>query len=158
MTRLKELHQRVYDYADSYTCHWEDALVYALEDVVEGEAGVRRLSPDDVEQYVHDICALHDVNSPAVVIEPSSSRVLGRAHVDDHVLCLSRARSSVFTVLHEIAHFIAAGDGHGARFRDAFIRLVREHVSVGHASLYFMLCQGVHLDTSPWESLHREGQ
>lgn len=159
MGQLKNFLVELYDIADDLSTtpgmHGEDVLVYAVEAVVEREVGVRRLSQHEVESFVHDVCTVNDINTPDVVVRPSSSPIVGRASVDEHLLCLSRRNSSVFTVLHEVAHFMAPHDRHGTRFRNAFVRLVREHVSVEHASLAYTLFCGIDLDMAPWETLHR---
>lgn len=133
----------------------EDATAYAVEDVVAEVLGARDVGREEAEQFIHDVCSLHDIDSPRLVVVPSSSRTLGFAATDDHLLCLTRSRSSVMTVLHEVAHFVSPDDAHGRRFRDSFIRLVRQHVGVEHASLLCTLYTRAGLETSAWESFSR---
>lgn len=152
---LGAMTSQVRDIATRFAADNDVALVYAVESVVADELGNRPIPRDKVDAFVHDVCSLHNINAPEVRVSPTSSRIVGTASVDEHLLCLSRAKSTVFTVLHEIAHFVAPGDGHNTQFRNAFIRLVRENVSVEHASLLFTLYRSVNLDTAPWEVLRR---
>lgn len=151
---IDALAARVREHATRFRCEPDDGLVYAAEDIVTEQLGARLMDRHDVDGFVHDVCSLHDINIPRVAVEPSSSRVIGLAAVDDHLLCLARKSSSVLTVLHEIAHFLAVNDGHGRRFRGAFTTLVREHVGVEHASLLHTLYKSVGLDIAPWHTLH----
>lgn len=147
---LDELVKTVRDTAQSYTCSADDAVVYAIEDVVTSILGARAIHRRDIETFVHEVCSLSDINSPNVVVTPSSSRVVGAAYTDHHLMCLNRTKSSVLTVLHEIAHFTATNDAHGRHFRDSFVRLVRQHVGVEHASMLHVLYRACDLDVSEW--------
>lgn len=150
---LDDLVLAVRELRANYACDEEDAMAYAVEDVVQRTLGARAIAKDQVEAFVHDVCSLHDINSPMVRVAPSSSRVVGSAYVDNHLLCLSRVNSSVLTVLHEVAHFVAKNEAHGRWFRDSFIRLVRRHVGVEHASLLHGLYRRCGLVVSGWETL-----
>lgn len=155
---LDDLERAVREKIMNYSCAEEDAFVYAVEDVVQHTLGARTIAKADVDNFVHEVCTMHDINSPVVRVAPSSSRIVGSAHIDQHLLCLSRAKTSVLTVLHEIAHFIDTNDAHGRWFRDSFIRLVREHVGVEHASLLHGLYRRCGLLVSGWETFGRQSR
>jgi putative metallohydrolase (TIGR04338 family) len=49
---------------------------------------------------------------------------------DDGLMVLRRDHLDAVSVLHEFAHTLEVGDGHGTRFATAFAFLVRRHVGV----------------------------
>lgn len=152
---MEELARAVRIEIPRYSCAEEDATVYAVEDLVTATLGARIIHESDVEPFVHEVCSLHDINPPNVMVSPSSSRFVGTAFTDHHLMCLHRTRNSVLTVLHEIAHFMSKNDAHGRRFRDSYVRLVREHVGVEHASMLHGLYRKCGLEVSAWKLLRR---
>ena len=121
----------------------------------------------EIEQYIQDVrnsvdrfigCSPEQalVYAPIVTITPSQSPTVAIANIQEHSVCLHRARSSVPTILHEIAHLIVGLEQHGVLFRDELIRLTRKYIGVEYSSLLFHLMSGTGLEMSPWQASSRQ--
>lgn len=96
-----------------------------------------------IQRYCDRICELEGA-SPVTVRQRRGSRA---AHYErlGAVIAIpdDRWARTEIVVLHELAHHLARGDGHGERFRGMFILLVREYI--GH-EVALLLESGFHMN------------
>ncbi len=133
-------------------CSAEQALVYAVEIVVENTLGAPPLRRSEILNFIDTVCMNENVDTPTVDIKPSQSKNIATTAISDHSICLQRARSSAPTILHEIAHLIVGLETHGVLFRDELVRLTRKYIGLEYASLLFHLMSGTNLEMSPWQA------
>lgn len=131
-------------------CSPEQALVYACEDVVEGEIGSRVIASREVEAWIENVSHREDMDTPAVLVARLSRRTSASANDQEHSICIRGTSTTVATVLHELAHLSAGSDSHGVLWRDEYTRLSRAHISVTHSALLHSLFVAVGLEMSPW--------
>jgi len=127
----------------------EQALVYAVENTVEQVMPSRVLtSLDDARQWVDRVCEIECWDTPEVQ-RIRSTKWAGVASHEWNVIGLS-ARATVLTLAHELAHVTCGAHGHGEVWRDRFVEIVRDHVSVQHASLLHTLYSRMQLEIGQW--------
>lgn len=131
-------------------CTTEQALCYSVEHVVEGLLPTQALTFDQAVDLVDDISLDEDIDTPVVERIRSDAKFAGVASHQHHVIGL-KSQTNRLIVCHEMAH-VLAGFGHDDLWRGKFVRLVRAHVSVQHASLLHTLYQRVGLPTEAWSA------
>ena len=157
MTEIEQYIQDVRNSVDRFIgCSPEQALVYACEAVTETVLGVRKIPRSKTDEFINSVCMNENIETPTVNIAPSRSPNVAIANIQEHSVCLHRARSSVPTILHEIAHLIVGLEQHGVLFRDELIRLTRKYIGVEYSSLLFHLMSGTGLEMSPWQASSRQ--
>jgi hypothetical protein len=125
------------------------ALVYGVEHVVERVMPSRVLtSLNDARQWLERVCETEGWDTPEVQ-RIRSTKWSGVASSEWQVIGLS-TRATVLTLAHELAHVTCGADGHGEVWREQFVHIVREHVSVQHASLLHTLYNRFRLDSGQW--------
>ncbi|MSO60089.1 MAG: hypothetical protein EXQ63_07160 [Ilumatobacteraceae bacterium] len=153
---MKTIEQYIQDVRSNVSnfvgCSPEQALVYATETVVENTLGARKLQRSETIDFIDEVCMNENIDTPALDITPSRSKYIATADISQHSVCLRRARSSVPTILHEIAHLTVGLEQHGILFRDELIRLTRKYIGVEYSSLLFHLMSGAGLEMSPWQA------
>ncbi|MSO32216.1 MAG: hypothetical protein EXQ64_05335 [Ilumatobacteraceae bacterium] len=157
MTEIEQYIQDVHDNVDNFVgCSPEQALVYSCEAVTETVLGVRKIPRSKTDEFINSVCMNENIETPTVNITPSQSPNVAIANIQEHSVCLHRARSSVPTILHEIAHLTVGLEQHGVLFRDELIRLTRKYIGVEYSSLLFHLMSGTGLEMSPWQASSRQ--
>ena len=134
----------------------EQALTYACEDLADNLVGTRELGPEQATALLERICHTEDLDVPALQFARSRTRSLAAAFLEENTICVYGRRTTLSTLLHEIAHTSVRAPGHGVLFRDELVRLTRAHLSVEYAALLHSLFVGLGLDAAPWPaSAHR---
>ena len=157
MKTMEQYIQDVKNNAPNFVgCSFEQALVYAVETVVENTLGAPQLRRSETLNFIDAVCMNENIDTPTVDITPSQSKYIATTDISEHSVCLLRAHSSAPTILHEIAHLTVGLETHGILFRDELVRLTRKYVGLEYASLLFHLMSGTGLEMSPWQaSSHR---
>lgn len=134
----------------------EQALTYACEDIADDLVGTREIAEHDVGGLLERICHTEDLDVPRLEFARQRSTSLAATIIDDNTICVFGRRTTLSTLLHEIAHTSVRTPGHGVMFRDELVRLTRRHLSVEYAALLHSLFVGLGLDAAPWPaSAHR---
>ena len=154
---LRDLVERARTHASNYPrgSH-EQALTYACEHIADDIVGTRELTPDDAQRLLERICHAEDLDVPRLEFSRRRATSLAATLVDDNTICIFGRRTTLSTLLHEIAHVSVRTHGHGVLFRDELVRLTRVHLSVEYAALLHSLFVGLGFDAAPWPaSAHR---
>ena len=112
----------------------EAEAVYRAEAILERELPTRKLSLTEAQALVDKIAHAEDIDPPKVLHLPISRQFDALAVPDERVIVVRTRRPTQLTIVHEVAHFLAAS-GHGAGFRRTYLELVRRYVSIDHYSL-----------------------
>lgn len=154
---LHDLVVRVRTLASGYGgASHDQALTYACEHLADELIGTRQLSAVEAQQLLERICHAEDLDVPRLEIARKRTTSLAAALIDDNTICIFGRRTTLSTLLHEIAHTSVRTHGHGVLFRDELVRLTRVHLSVEYAALLHSLYSGLGLDAAPWPaSAHR---
>lgn len=127
----------------------EQSLVYAVEHVVERVMPSRALtSLTDARSWLDAVCEAEGWDTPELQ-RIRSTKWSGVASAEWNVIGLT-ANATTLTLAHELAHVTCRAHGHGEVWRDQFVHIVREHVSVQHASLLHTLYNRCNLQTGQW--------
>lgn len=115
------------------------ALVYAVEHIVERALPLHRYGIAESRRFIEQVCEVEDIETPAVLVaEYISNNCQATANATEYRIAL-KGKQTHLTLLHELAHLIAKGAGHTEPWRTVFVRLVRTHISVEHAGLLHSL-------------------
>ncbi len=134
----------------------EQALTYACEHLADELIGARELDATDAERLTERICHAEDLDVPRIEFARRRSTAQAATFIDNNTICFFGRRTTLSTLLHEIAHTSVRTDGHGVLFRDELVRLTRLHLSVEYAALLHSLFLGLDLEAAPWPaSAHR---
>lgn len=134
----------------------EQTLTYACEHLADELVGARELTAHDARQLMERICHAEDLDVPRLEFARKRTTAQAATFVDDNAICIFGRRTTLSTLLHEIAHTAVRIDGHGVLFRDELVRLTRVHLSVEYAALLHSLFVALGLDAAPWPaSAHR---
>lgn len=136
-------------------CSREQALVYACEDLCEHGMPSRPLTGDLLDDVVDRISHTEDIDPPRVVVSRRLRRTAGAADTENRIIHLAGPVVPLLTVVHELAHFTAAVEGHGADFLHEMVHLVRVHVGVQHAAFLHGLYLAAGLPVPPWHATER---
>ena len=128
----------------------EQSLVYACEDVVEQELGSRDIPSSQAASILEEICHAEDIEVPQVLIARKAKSSLALTYIDENVICVRGAKTTMATLLHELAHAVVGAESHGVLFRDELARLTRKYISVSYAALLYSVYSGAGLEMSPW--------
>jgi hypothetical protein len=128
----------------------EQALVYACEDVVEQELGSRDIPSSEAASILEDICHAEDIEVPRILIARKAKSSLALTYIEENVICVRGATTTMATLLHELAHAVVGAESHGVLFRDELARLTRKYISVSYAALLYSVFSGAGLEISPW--------
>ena len=134
----------------------EQNLTYACEEFVTLTWPHAELSEDDVRATIDAIAMAEGWDPPAVFFGNSSSRCEAYVQLESRSVKFNRRHVQLSTVLHELAHLVAASAVHGSRFRTELCALTRSHWGVEQASLLHSLYRGVGLDVDPWQATRRQ--
>ena len=127
----------------------EQALVYAVESVVDYVMPSRVLtSLNDARSWLDAVCEAEGWDTPEVQ-RIRSNTASGVACGEWNVIGLT-TRATLLTLAHELAHIACRAKGHGELWRDQFVQIVRQHVSVQHASLLHTLYNRFNLESGQW--------
>lgn len=125
------------------------ATVYAIEHVVERVLPSRRIARRHAQAWLDAVCEAEGWDTPSV--EPiRSTKWQGVASREQNAIGIAGAETTVLTLAHELAHIVCGEDGHDECWRHAFVNIVREHVSVEHASLLHTLYARFQLQAGQW--------
>ena len=149
---LAEITARAATYDD---CPREQALVYACEDICEREMPSRPLTRDVLDEVVSRLAHAEDIDPPRVVVSGRLRRTAGAADTENRVIHLAGPVVALLTLVHELAHFTAAVDGHGADFLHEMVHLVRSHIGIEHAAFLHGLYATAGLAVPPWPATGR---
>ena len=128
----------------------EQALVYACEDVVEQELGSRDIPSSEAAAILEEICHAEDIEVPRILVARKAKSSLALAYIDENVICVRGKKTTLATLLHELAHAVVGAESHGVLFRDELARLTRKYISVSYAALLYSVYSGAGLEMSPW--------
>ena len=154
---LRDLVERVRAHAANYSRSSHDqALTYACEHLADDIVGSRELTAADAQKLLERICHAEDLDVPRLEFARKRTSSLAATLVDDNTICIFGRRTTLSTLLHEIAHTSVRTHDHGVLFRDELVRLTRVHLSVEYAALLHSLFVGLGFDAAPWPaSAHR---
>ncbi len=134
----------------------EQALTYACEHLADDLVGTRELGADETVVLLERICHAEDIDVPSLQFARTRTRTVAATFLDENTICVFGRRTTLSTLLHEIAHTSVRTHDHGVLFRDELVRLTRAHLSVEYAALLHSLFVGLGLDAAPWPaSAHR---
>jgi len=128
----------------------EQALVYACEDVVEQELGSRDIPSSEAASILEEICHAEDIEVPRILVARKAKSSLALTYIDENVICVRGKKTTLATLLHELAHAVVGAESHGVLFRDELARLTRKYISVSYAALLYSVYSGAGLEMSPW--------
>jgi len=128
----------------------EQALVYACEDVVEQELGSRDIPSSEAAAILEEICHAEDIEVPRILVARKAKSSLALTYIDENVICVRGKKTTLATLLHELAHAVVGAESHGVLFRDELARLTRKYISVTYAALLYSVYSGAGLEMSPW--------
>ena len=128
----------------------EQALVYACEDVVEQELGSRDIPSSEAASILEEICHAEDIEVPRILVARKAKSSLALTYIDENVICVRGKKTTLATLLHELAHAVVGAESHGVLFRDELARLTRKYISVTYAALLYSVYSGAGLEMSPW--------
>lgn len=154
---LHDLVERARSLATQHSrCSHDQALTYACENLADDIIGARELTAVDAQQLLERICHAEDLDVPRLEFARKRTRTLAATFIDNNTICIFGRRTTLSTLLHEIAHSSVRTHDHGVLFRDELVRLTRIHLSVEYAALLHSLFVGLGLDAAPWPaSAHR---
>lgn len=133
-------------------CPYEQALVYAVEDVVAEIFPWATMNNSALAKFVHDLSEREGIDSPSIDFLSKRGSVLASTCFENRTITVRGSKVSVGTALHEIAHLTCASRLHGSVFRNELIRLVRRYGDVEHAALLHQVFGASGLTVAPWES------
>ncbi len=154
---LVDMCERVRNAATAYQSGTiEQNLTYACEEFVELTWANARLNESQVRATVEAIASAEGWDPPAAFFGDSSARCAAFVQLDSRSVKFNGRQVHISTVLHELAHLVAASSVHSAHFRTELCVLMRAHWGVEQASVLHSLYQGVGLDVDPWQATRRQ--
>jgi hypothetical protein len=150
MTHIIELHERVEARAQALTRYPDhQRLVYAVENVVETVLPLHCQGIHTSRRFIERVCDEEYIDVPNIV-SGRISNAIASASAERYEIVLG-GRVNVLTLLHELAHCLTPNAGHTEPWRTKFVQLVRNHLSIDHASLLYHLYNRHNLDCQ-WQS------
>ena len=125
------------------------AVVYAVEHIVEDVMPSQIIATRDAQAWLDAVCDAHCWSTPTVE-RIRSTKWAGVASRSQNAIGISGTTTTALTLCHELAHIVCGEDGHNDCWRHAFVNIVREHVSVQHASLLHTLYNRLNLESGQW--------
>ncbi len=108
-------------------------LVYRAEALLEQELPTRKLTLKGAQDLVDRISHAKDIDPPKVLKLPISRQYDGLAVPSELAIVVRTSRPTELTIIHEVAHLLT-NSGHGSGFRQAYLEIVRQHLSLDHYS------------------------
>ena len=133
-------------------CTHEQALVYAVEDVVAEVFPWATMNKAALLKFVDHLSEREGIDSPSIDYLSKRGNVLASACFESRTITVRGSDVSVGTALHEIAHLTCASQLHGSVFRNELVRVVRRYGDVEHAALLHQVFGASGLTVAPWES------
>jgi len=125
------------------------ATVYAIENVVERYLPSQVIATKDAFAWLDRVCETEGWDTP-MVDRIRSTKWAGVADATHNVIGISGSSTTVLTLAHELAHIVCGERGHNECWRNAFVNIVRDHISVQHASLLHTLYERFQLQSGQW--------
>lgn len=108
--------------------------VYQAEAHLEQHLPSGTVSIVEAQKWVEHVAFAEDIDPPRVVYSRLSRRLDGLAFTERATIVVGSKNPTRLTLVHELAHFLGT-TGHGPRFRQDLVRLVRIHISRMHAEV-----------------------
>lgn len=125
------------------------ATVYAIEQVVERHLPSQVVARRHAQAWLDAVCAVECWDTPTVE-SIRTKRWAGVASAELNVIGISTAQTTAVVLAHELAHIVCGEHGHDECWRHAFVQIVRDHVSIEHASLLHTLYGRFNLEAGQW--------
>ena len=125
------------------------ATVYAIEREVAYHLPSQVIATKDAFAWLDRVCETEGWDTP-MVDRIRSTKWAGVANAEGNVIGISGSSTTVLTLAHELAHIVCGERGHNECWRHAFVNIVRDHISVQHASLLHTLYERFQLQSGQW--------
>lgn len=127
------------------------ALVYAIENIVERHLPTQVIARREAVEWLDAVCDAECWDTPHV--EAIRSRKwAGVACRESNVIGISSGKTTAMTLAHELAHLVCGTDTHDKCWRSSLVHIVRNHISVQHASFLHALYNRFGLEVDRWET------
>ena len=129
----------------------EQALVYAIEHTVERHLPTQVIARRDAVRWLDAVCDAEGWDTPHIE-SIRSRRWAGVASQEHHAIGISNAQTTAMLLAHELAHLVCGTEGHGECWRSSLVHIVRNHISVQHASFIHSMYNRFGLRVDRWET------